>query len=396
MASKTQALRSRFEQEVSPPFLRALRAYALRVPLAAPVGAGGTALASRDYLCVEADFSDDSRGIGFSYIGTLGAMTAIAALEEFALPVLTAVAAHAGNPFAVHDALMMATRIQGRAGILMNVISAVDIALWDAAARRGGVSLARLLGSDAEAVQAYGSGGYYFSQDGLEELPGELRQWQDLGFSRIKLKVRGDASASEQRRLAMAREAMGDGAEIMLDFYHAYTDRQQAWRFVQEAAAMRPYWIEDPFAADDLASFAWLSRRSGLRLATGEFQSSPAVFDYIGEIGAAAVIQAEAPRCGGVTGWLRVAESAERFGMTMHPCWFHQLHAHLVPSVPNGGYVEYFHGTRVLNFDELIDTALVPENGRVILPKRPGLGFNFRPDALGRYTIASRTFTHAG
>lgn len=388
--SKTSELKVRFKEEGTSTALQELRAHAVRVPLTVPVGAGGTLLRSRDYLCVEAGFTDGSRGIGFSYIGTAGAMTALTALEEFAFPILTDTQEQSDNPFAIHDALMLATRIQGRAGILMNVISAVDIALWDAKARRHGKSLARLLGAQIDAVQAYGSGGYYFSQDGLQELEPELRQWRDLGFSKVKLKVRGDASASELQRLRLAREIMGADAEVMLDFYHAFGDRETAWRFVQQAAAIEPYWIEDPFAADDLEAFAWLARRSGLRLATGEFQSSPAVFDYIGTIGAASVVQAEAPRCGGVTGWLNIAERADRHGMTMHPCWFHQLHAHLVPSVPNGGYVEYFHGTDVLNFDVLIDTPLAPDHGRVVLPARPGLGFDFLPDALARYAVETR------
>ena len=357
----------------------------MRVPLAAPVGAGGTPLGSRDYLCLELAFSDGSAGIGFTYIGTVGALTALTALREFFEDGLDEL--DAASPFDLQAALVAQTRIQGRAGILMNVVSALDIAVWDGLARRNGVSLAKLLGARVDAVEAYGSGGYYRTSDGISELEPELESWQALGFDKIKLKVRGDQTASEFRRLRMARDAVGPDGLVMLDFYHAYTEREPAWNFVAEAAAMTPYWIEDPFPADDLASFAWLARRSGLRLATGEFQSNALAFEHAGLIGATSVVQAEAPRCGGVSGWLHIADVAGRHGMTMAPCWFHHLHAHLVPSVPHGSFVEYFDGTAVLNFDELIDQRFVPDGGKLRIPEQPGVGFDFDQQALKHFGI---------
>jgi L-alanine-DL-glutamate epimerase-like enolase superfamily enzyme len=381
------AIAARLPVHDRPVGITSISARAVRVPLARPVGAGGTLLASRDYLCLELGFSDGSRGIGFSYIGTTGARTALTAFEEMILPQLAAL--DATKPFELQAALVAATRIQGRSGILMNVISAVDIAVWDACARRAGLSLACFLGATTLSVDAYGSGGYYTSDEGLVELERELAGWQALGFERIKLKVRGDQRSCEFARLDMARAAVGHDGLVMLDFYHAYTQREEAWHFVAKTAAIDPYWIEDPFAADDLASFAWLARRSGMRLATGEFQSNALPFEHAGLIGAASVVQAEAPRCGGISGWLKLADVADRHGMTMHPCWFHHLHAHLVPCVPNGGFVEYFNGTDVLNFDLLIDQAFVPQAGKVLIPDRPGVGFDFDPRALARYTVRS-------
>jgi L-alanine-DL-glutamate epimerase-like enolase superfamily enzyme len=387
MTSIVETLEARLPKSVIPIRVNRIEAHAVRVPLAAPVGAGGTAIGTRDYLCIELGFSDGSSGIGFTYIGTAGALTALASLSELFVPCLAGL--DASKPFKLQAALVAATRIQGRAGILMNVISAIDIAVWDGCARRAGVSLAKLLGTEDDAVEAYGSGGYYRTRDGISELEKELAAWRELGFDKVKLKVRGDHVATEFRRLDMARETVGASGLVMLDFYHAYTDRDEAWKFVADTAAMNPYWIEDPFAADDLASFAWLARRSGMRLATGEFQSNEVAFEYIGLIGAASIAQAEAPRCGGVSGWLHLADVANRHGMTMNPCWFHHLHAHLVPAIPNGGFVEYFNGTDVLNFDVLIDERFVPHAGKVRIPDRAGVGFDFDRKALQRFDIGT-------
>ena len=135
-----------------------VRGYAVRMPLPRPVGAGGTALASRDYLCLEITLSSGVTGIGFSYIGTRGAESALTILNELILPLLAAYPGNCDEPAAVQRFLMENTKIQGRAGLVMNVISAVDIAVWDAAARRRNMSLAALLGATRTKVPAYASG----------------------------------------------------------------------------------------------------------------------------------------------------------------------------------------------------------------------------------------------
>ncbi len=368
--------------------LERVKAYAVRLPLPRPVGAGTTLLHSRDYLLLEVTSSDGVTGLGFSYIGTRGAQSALCVVDELLLPALQAFDGDCDDPVSLYRHLQEATKIQGRAGLVLNALSALDIALWDAAARRRGVSLAAALGARATRVPAYASGGYYRSDDGLTELDGELEAWRALGFSRFKLKMKGTRAASEEERLARARDVLGDDGLLLIDLYHAFTDRDAAMAFVRRAEPFRPYWIEDPFQPDDLDSFAWLARRSGQRIATGEFQSNPVAFQHIGATGAASIVQAEAPRCGGVTGWFDLADLAQRHGMVMSPCWFHQLHMHLVPAVPHGLFVEYFHGTDVLNFDLLLDSVPTVEDGAILIPDRPGLGFGFERDRVAASAVA--------
>lgn len=366
-----------------------VRGYAVRLPLPKPVGAGATSIASRDYLCIEVTLASGVTGIGFSYIGTRGAESALTVLRELILPLLASYRGNFDQPDSVQRHLMEGTKIQGRAGLVMNVISAIDIAIWDAASRRRKLPLAALLGSKQGRVPAYASGGYYKTEEGLAELDEELATWRSLGFIRMKLKMKGLCQPSEVERMRRTRSAMGNDGLLMLDLYHAFHDRDEAVRFVESAIPFRPYWIEDPFQPDDIASFAWLARRTGQRVATGEFQSSPLTFRHIGLTGGASVVQAEAPRCGGVTGWLELAGLAEELGMMMGPCWFHQLHMHLVPAVPHGLFVEYFHGTDVLNFDLLLDSHAQVEAGEIVIPTLPGLGFGFDWDRVNKQAVAS-------
>ena len=373
----------------APVSIERVRVSAVRTELPRPVGAGRSPLSTRDYLCLEITASDGVAGIGFSYIGTRGAESALAIFSEMIQPILEGSRADADDPAAVQALLNEATKIQGRCGLVMNVISAVDIALWDAAARRRDQTLAACLGATAKTVPAYASGGYYLSADGLSELEGEIQVWRDLGFTRMKLKMRGGPEASETTRLRMARAALGADGLLLIDLYHAFRERPEALAFAERAAAFRPYWIEDPFQPDDLASFAWIARRVGCHVATGEFQTNPVAFRHIAATGAASIIQAEAPRCGGVTGWLSLAAEMEPSGVMMSPCWFHQLHMHLVPAIENGLFVEYFHGTEVLNFDLMIDEPPQVVDGSIVIPERPGLGFDFDRDFIARHTIGA-------
>ena len=79
--------------------------------------------------------------------------------------------------------------------------------------------------------------------------------------------------------------------------------------------------------------------------------------------------------------------TAASYGVALCPHWFHDLHAHLVASLPNGQFVEFFPDDQVLNFRKLIDRQLEAKDGELVLPATPGLGFDFDAEAVKRYAI---------
>lgn len=170
--------------------LSRIRAFAVRLPLPRVVMAATTPLASRDYLCVEITGSDGITGIGFSYIGTRGAETALTAMREMVIPALAGFDSDADDVGAVFAAMSAATMIQGRSGIVLNAVSAIDIALWDARAKRRDQTLAAHLGVARTRIPAYASGGYYVTDSGLDEVERDLEGWKTLGFTRMKLKMK--------------------------------------------------------------------------------------------------------------------------------------------------------------------------------------------------------------
>src|SRR5262249_32162768 len=129
------------------------------------------------------------------------------------------------DPDAAFDPMVAAVRNMGPWGLAMYAVSAIDIALWDRKARRLGVALSRLLDRRRDSVPISGPGGFCSYSD--EQLREQLGGWAAAGFTRVKMKV---GRGGDLRRVAAAREAIGDDVELMVDANGAWS----AW----EAIAM--------------------------------------------------------------------------------------------------------------------------------------------------------------
>jgi L-alanine-DL-glutamate epimerase-like enolase superfamily enzyme len=91
--------------------------------------------------------------------------------------------------------------------------------------------------------------------------------------------------------------------------------------------------------------------------------------------------------CGGISEFRRIAATAASYGVKLCPHWFHDLHIHLVASIPNGDFVEFFPDGEVLNFRRLIDRQLKAQDGALVLPDGPGLGFDFDEEAVSSFAL---------
>ncbi|MGH1440302.1 MAG: mandelate racemase/muconate lactonizing enzyme family protein [Cellvibrionaceae bacterium] len=355
----------------------------VRAPLDKPVSAAGMSFTYRDYLLCKLLCDDGTEGIGFSYVGVGGGRSALYAASDLFGDLV--VGRNPDNIESIWQAMYNATLIQGRAGIVMNALSAIDIALWDRKARSLKQPLCHLLGGHTDKpVKAYASGGYYAEGKGLEELKEEAQSWVNAGFTAVKIKAGKLSLKEEEQRVAAVRDAIGDECLLMLDLYNAMENIGEAVQFADMYKHYNPYWIEDPFKPDDIENFTRLSSKVSTPLATGEFHYSLHTFKTIIESGAAQVIQAEAPRVGGITQWRKIANLVDACGAVVNPCWFHQLHAQLLPSISGGEFVEYFPDNAVLNFNQLIcnDGMHLNKKGQLLLSQSHGLGFDFDTDGI--------------
>lgn len=357
-----------------------------RVPLDRVTSFATRTVSARDYCLVKVRSDEGIEGIGFCYAGSSGGVIAAAAVRELLAPKL--IGQESTRIEGLWQEMYQETLLQGRAGSVMRAISILDIALWDLNARSAGLALHRYLGCHAlEKVPAYASGGYYLEGKTPAKLGEEVAGYVRAGFKAMKIKVGRLSPAQEEERVCAARAAIGPDIELMLDANNAWSDLPTALAYCSRFEQHNPYWIEEPFGPDDIDNHAKLAERTSIMVATGEIEAGRWRFKELLDKQAAEILQADAAVCGGISEWRRIASMAAGYGVTVHPHWFHDLHAPLVAATTNARYVEYFPDDQVLNFRRLINRQMEARNGDLILHQEPGLGFEFDESAVARYAL---------
>lgn len=283
-------------------------------------------------------------------------------------------------------AMVRAIRNLGRPGIASSAIAAVDGALWDLKARIMGVPLVTLLGAVRPAIDAYGSGGFTsYSVDRLRE---QLAGWVAEGITRVKMKIGRDPRADVERVRA-AREAIGPGPELMIDANGAYS-RKQALAVAEQVVGSGVGWFEEPVSSDDLEGLRLIRDRAPapIAIAAGEYGYDLVYFRRMLEAGAVDVLQADATRCAGVTGFLQVGALCDAFGLSLSAHTAPSLHVAPCCALGRAIHVEYFHDHSRIE-QMLFDGAARPgRDGRLRADSsRPGLGLELKRADAERFLV---------
>ena len=295
-------------------------------------------------------------------------------------------------------AMVRAIRNLGRPGICSMAIAAVDNSLWDLKARLLELPLVTLLGEARSSVPVYGSGG--FTSYSVSQLSSQLRDWAAQGIRAVKMKV-GTHPENDVERVIAAREAIGSGVKLFVDANGAYT-RKQALKMAGEFRNLDVVWFEEPVSSDDLEGLRLLRDRGpdGMEIAAGEYGYDAFYFRRMLEAAAVDVLQADATRCAGVTGFLQADALCTAFGMPLSAHTSPSVHGHLCCAALNARDVEYFHD-HVRIEQMFFDGALKAEDGFLTPDRsRPGLGLELKYSDVERYHryghINSREPTYAG
>lgn len=365
--------------------ITAVEARTLALPLDQPTAMARREVVQREYVLVRARDENGNEGFGFCYAGNFGGTLVSNAVRALIAPIV--VGHDSYRVRGLWDLVYDDTILHGRAGLVTRAHSAVDIALWDLNARSVGLPLWQYLGGSAveDSVPAYASGGYYIAGKSPDDLADEMLSYLELGFDAVKMKVGriGVTPQEDAERLATVRAAVGDDVKVMLDANNAWSDVPSALEALRLLEPYKPYWIEEPFGPDDILSHARLAKETPITVATGEIEQGRWRHRELLERNAAQILQTDAAVCGGITEYQRIANTAASFGVSMCPHWFHDLHIHLIGSISNGQYVEYFPNDQVLNFRRIVSNQLeVVDGGRLKLPVGPGLGFDFKDDVV--------------
>ncbi|HEX3998536.1 MAG TPA: enolase C-terminal domain-like protein [Pirellulales bacterium] len=265
-------------------------------------------------------------------------------------------------------------------------VAAVDIALWDLKAKLLGTSLVDLFGAVRSAAPIYGSGG--FTSYTLRRLSEQLGGWAAEGIGRVKMKV-GREPEADLRRVGAARDAIGADIKLFVDANGAYSRKQALALAERFAEDFQVSWFEEPRPSNDVAGLRLLRDRgpAGMDIAAGEYGDTPAYFRRLLDAGALDCLQADATRCGGYTGFLKVAALCEAYEMPLSAHCAPQLHAHVACAVSCLRHVEYFHDhNRIARM--LFDGSLDPRNGALSPDtSRPGHGMTLKTADAEPYRI---------
>ena len=352
---------------------------AYRIPTDFPEADGTFSWDATTLVLVELS-AGSARGLGFSYTD----VSAATFISSVLVPELKG-----QDAFAIPQTLaklLRAVRNLGRPGVAACALSAVDIALWDLKAKLLGLPLFRLLGPARTEVPLYGSGG--FTSYPVERLQAQLGGWTEQGFRRVKMKV-GQDPEQDPARVRAARQAIGEGCELFVDGNGAYR-RKQALALAERFAEARVTWFEEPVSSDDLAGLRLLRDRApaGMSIAAGEYGHDTAYFQRMLAAGAVDVLQADATRCLGISGFLRTAALAEAFETPLSAHTAPSVHLHAACAAPGAFlHLEYFHDHARLE-RLLFDGVVQPVEGRLVPdPDRPGLGIELKRADAERFRI---------
>jgi L-alanine-DL-glutamate epimerase-like enolase superfamily enzyme len=311
-------------------------------------------------------------GIGYTYAHKTAAAVARELIEKHCLH---------QNPLDINSlftAMRQSQRNYGSEGIGATALSAVDIALWDLKAKLLAQPLAALLGPIRRAAPVYGSGGFTTYTDA--QLRKQLSGWVEQGIPRVKMKI-GACPEQDPHRVSVAREAVGDDAELFIDANGAYS-RKQALHFAQLfATEQNVNWFEEPVSSDDLAGLHLLRNRApaGMDIAAGEYGWNAMYLSRMIAADAVDVIQADATRCGGVTGFMDAAAIADAHPLPLSAHCGPTIHMHLACAARPLRHVEYFHD-HVRIESMLFDGFRTAQKDGCMHPDftRPGLGIEFK------------------
>ncbi|HTP32798.1 MAG TPA: enolase C-terminal domain-like protein [Candidatus Acidoferrales bacterium] len=351
---------------------------AFTIPTSSPE-ADGTLSWNQTTIVVVTAEAGGLRSLGYTYAGISTAQLIDGVLKPIVLRQNSLLTGQ------IWMAMRRAVRNLGHPGICSMAIAAVDNSLWDLKARLCGTPLFALLGGARSRVAVYGSGG--FTSYSILQLEAQLRAWVAEGIRTVKMKV-GSRPEEDVSRVCAARKAIGPDIGLMVDANGAYS-RKQAVRKAFEFRDLDVTWFEEPVSSDDLEGLRLVRDQGppGMEIAAGEYGYDAVYFRRMLQSGAVDVLQADATRCAGITGFLQADALCQGFSLPLSAHTAPSLHGHLCCAAAGARDVEYFHDH--VRIEKIVfDGALQAEEGMLQPdPHSPGLGLVLKTQDVERYRV---------
>jgi L-alanine-DL-glutamate epimerase-like enolase superfamily enzyme len=346
------------------------------VPTDLPEGDGTFRWDSTSMVLVRLQCGETS-ALGYTYADSGTAAIANRLLKETVLG--TDPLRHA----ATRQQMLRSIRNLGETGCAMMAVSAIDNALWDLRARLLDLPLVSLLGQVRDSIPVYGSGGFTTYTD--RQLSDQMGNWVSQGCQNVKMKVGADPG-KDPARVLTARQAIGPDCNLFVDANGAYTVTQ-AIALAHRFAEQNVRWFEEPVSSDNLTGLNQVRQRAplGMDIAAGEYGYTAWYFRSMLAAEAVTVLQADATRCGGISGFLDAASLCWANNVPLSSHCGPSMHLHVCCAVPRVVHMEFFHDhARIERM--FFDGFREPVNGRMAPDlSRSGMGLDLKEKDAERY-----------
>ncbi|WP_390532942.1 arabinonate dehydratase [Sulfurisphaera ohwakuensis] len=289
------------------------------------------------------------------------------------------------------DKMYKATLRFGRRGIVIAGISGIDIALWDIMGKKTKKPIYKLLGGAKKKIRAYITGGYYSEKKDLERLKDEVAYYVKMGFKGVKIKIGGKSMNEDLERLKAVREVVGDDVRIAVDANNVYTF-EEALKMGKELEKLNIWFFEEPIQTDLLDLSAELAKELEVPIAGYETAYTRWEFYEIMRKKAVDIVQTDAMWTGGISEMMKIGNMAKVMGYSLIPHYSAggiSLIANLhVASALGTEWIE-MHLRRNDLRDKIFKEQIEIDDGHLVTPDRPGLGYTLREGVLEEYKCKS-------
>jgi L-alanine-DL-glutamate epimerase-like enolase superfamily enzyme len=279
------------------------------------------------------------------------------------------------------------------------IVGSIDIACWDIVGKAAGLPCYQLFGGARRTdIPLYWSRG-----NGWRKTPGdmlaEVREGFDRGYRAFKVRMdwrdyRQDANPRNDLAIfAACRDWLPDDVPLSFDANNGYsvpTAIEQGRQF--EALGIAHF--EEPLPQYDLRGLRQVVDALDCAVSTGEQETSAWRFRDLLDLANPDILQPDVLNVGGISEMLRVYEMAvanNKIVMPHSPVvginFVASLHAYatVTNAVRPHEFSEEFTGPAE-HIAKLFKEPIIPVDGRVTLPDRPGFGLELDPDAVRAFT----------
>jgi 2-dehydro-3-deoxyphosphogalactonate aldolase len=278
---------------------------------------------------------------------------------------------------------------------MMGILSGIEMACWDIVGKDVNKPVYKLLGGQVhEKLRSYT---YIYPKPGDKTdvyadpfLAAErAAEYLAMGFTALKFDPAGPYSAYDGRQLSlteldrsetfvrMLREAVGIKADLLFGT-HGQMTAAGALRLARRLEPYDPLWFEEPMPPDNPREMAKVARGTTIPIATGERLATKYDFVRLLEEGAAAILQMNLGRVGGILEAKKIASMAEAYHVQIAPHLYcgpvvGAANIQLATCSPNFLIQESILDWKGFH-SEILKKPIQWQDGYIIPPTEPGLG----------------------